>query len=194
MSAPPSLADRLVTACFDGDIPSAKAAIADGASVNTQGTPEHWAISILPLEGAVFHRRREVVAWLLANGASANAGNVMYYGACYCASAILQLLVDAGGDVNKRSDGRPPLYWALSLNRECSLSVLLSQPSLDVTAAFEGKTPEQYAADRDYIALADMITLEVGGGRGCRLCGCAVCMCVCLLRCVCAICLRDLYR
>ena len=30
----PSLADRLVTACATGDLPSAKAAVADGVSVN----------------------------------------------------------------------------------------------------------------------------------------------------------------
>ena len=48
----PSLADRLATACANGDLPSANAAVADGASVNAEGRTHDWD-GELPLATAV---------------------------------------------------------------------------------------------------------------------------------------------
>ena len=104
-----SLADRLVTACDNNDVPSAQAAVGDGACVNEAGMNEDgW--TWFPLAVAVYEKHVDVVVWLLSQGADPNGDNVMYYGACHSAPGILQLLIDAGGDVNQSSGGVPPLF------------------------------------------------------------------------------------
>ena len=79
MSSP--LADRLVAACHNGDLPSAKAAVADGASVNEEGEALGWFDSIPPLEAAVYREHHDVVVWLLSHGADPNRDNVVPVGA-----------------------------------------------------------------------------------------------------------------
>ena len=115
--ASPSLADRLAMACYKGDLPSAKAAVADGASVNEKGRALGWGVD-LPLVPAVDQRHHDVVVWLLSHGADPNGEGVMWYGAWYSTAAILQLLIDAGGDVNRASGiyGGPPLFTAVEYN------------------------------------------------------------------------------
>ena len=158
-----SLADRLVTACYNGDLPSAKAAVAGGASVNEKGTPPGWDATVLPLQAAVFSNHHDVVVWLLSHGADPNGDIVMCDGAVSRTIGILQLLIDAGGDVNRTSNGLPPLFWAVDRNREDNVRVLLAQPSLGFAITYYGKTPERYAHDYGYSAVADMIAQEVSG-------------------------------
>ena len=160
--ASPTLADRLVTACINDDLPSARAAVADGASVNEQGTAP-WGDVVLPLRATVSKQHHDVVVWLLSHGADPNGGNVMFHGIVNGTAAILQLLIDAGGDVNRESHGWPPLFAAVLFNEQDNVRVLLAQASLDFTIKFDGKTPEQYARDKGRPALADMIAQEVSG-------------------------------
>ena len=175
----PSLADRLVTACYCGYLPSIKAAIADGASVNEEGTVRHLGLRQLPLVAAMkrkhqLHHDAVVSRWLLSHGADPNGNGVMYSGASDSTTGMLQLLVDAGGDVNRESGGAPPLFTAVHGNRDDSVRVLLAEPSTHLTVTFDGKTPEQYAHERDSAIVADMITQEVSGHVWLRTLRCGV--------------------
>ena len=163
--ASPSLADRLVTACYNGDLPSAKAAVADGASVNQKGMALEWC-SEPPLSAAVDMQHHDVVVWLLSHGADPNGANVMWYGACHSTAAMLQLLIDAGGDVNREccEEPGPPLFPVVwDGNGEDNVRVLLAQPSLDLTIKCDGESPEENARNADRPAVADMIAQEVSG-------------------------------
>ena len=106
-------------------------------------------------------QHHDVVVWLLSHGADPNGDAVMAEGARYSTAAILQLLIDAGGDVNRETDGRPPLFWAMDDIREDNVRVLLAQPSLDFTIKCDGKTPQQYARDTGKPAAVDVIAQEV---------------------------------
>ena len=162
----PSLSDWLATACHSGDLPSAKAAVAEGASVNEKGKVHGLGYPDLPLAITVSRQHHDVVVWLLSCGADPNGYGIMFRAAAMIStSAVLQLLVDVGGDVNRESHGRSPLYWALTspLNSEEMVRVLLAQPSLDCHLTYQGKTPEQSARDKGKPALADMIAQEVSG-------------------------------
>ena len=164
----PSLADRLVTACDMGDLPSAKAAIADGASVNAWGSAPGWDDPDLPLRVAVAMEHHDVVVLLLSHGADPNGDHVMYSAVGWSTAGILQLLIDAGGNVNRKSYGQPPLFTAaVGDHSEDSMRVLLAQPSLHLTLTYDGKSSQQYARDKGKPALADMIAQEVSGRAGC---------------------------
>ena len=152
-----------MTACWSGDLPSVNAAVADGASVNEKGTPLGWG-TVLPLAAAAWLQHHDVVLWLLSHGADPNGDKVMYDGACNSTAAILQLLIDAGGDVNREWKGLAPLFPAVwPGSREDNMRVLLAQPSLDFTIEYRGETPEQYARNRSRPELADMMAHEVSG-------------------------------
>ena len=166
-----SLADWLVMACKYGDLSTAKTAVEAGASVSEQG----WTAGCtwLPLTAAVAYKYLDVVAWLLSLGADPNGDGVMFYAAWMSSPDILQLLIDAGGDVNWASAGGPlpPLVTVLSVRRspnerEDCVRVLLTQPSLDLLFTYEGKLPELYARDNGDLALADMIAREVSRAQG----------------------------
>ena len=164
-AASPSLADRLAKACCNLDLPAAKAAVADGASVNEKGrAAPDWVDTELPLTIALRMHKDDVSVWLLSRGADPNADGVMLYGAFRSSTATLQLLIDAGGDVNRDCDGQPPLFWAVQgINKKAKVGVLLAQPSLDLTVKCNDKTPEQCAHDIGKPVLADMIAQEVSG-------------------------------
>ena len=156
------LAERLVTACHNGDLPSAKAAVADGASVNKEGKVPGLFSTDLPLTAAVLNKHLDVAVWLLSHGADPNGDAVMHSGAYNSTAAILQLVIDAGGDINRESGGEPPLLTAVrGENSEDNVRVLLAEPSLDFTIKSEGKTPEQVARDCGKSAVADLIAQEV---------------------------------
>ena len=157
-----ALADRLATACANDDIPSAEAAVADGASVNEKGCVPDWNGTDLPLASAVKLKNHDVVVWLLARGADPSGDGVIYRAACWSTVGILQLLVDAGGDVNWSSGSEPPLYCTVLNDRRDKARVLLDQPSLDVTTTYRDKPFERHARDWRRAALADMIAHEVG--------------------------------
>ena len=159
----PSLADRLVTACWSGDLPSAAAALADGASVREKGTVPGMLHGV-PLSVAVYKKHHDVVVWLLSHGADPNSDAVMAGCAYGSTPDILQLLIDAGGDVNRCSAGEPPLFPAVR-NSEANARVLVAQPSLDFAATSSGRTAEQYARVVGKASLADTMAQEVGGGE-----------------------------
>ena len=158
------LAKQLVTACEKGNLPSAEAAVADGASVDGVAlTPQHSFYGS-PLGAAALNKHFGVVVWLLSHGADPNGYEVLWNSSCGSGSSlnILQLLIDAGGDVNKESGGRPPLFWAVSTSED-TVQMLLAQPSLDLTVTVEGKTAEQFAQDGGKPAMAALIAQEVSG-------------------------------
>ena len=159
-----SLADRLATACSKGDLVSAQAAVADGASVNEKGAVSGWR-SAAPLEAATFSGRRDAVAWLLSLNADPNAPSVMCYGVTYSSPEVLQLLIDAGGDVNRESGGFTPLFKAALHDKRDHARLLLALPSLDLTVTSAGKTAEQFASDNGKAVLAEMIAQEVNRGH-----------------------------
>ena len=71
------LADRLAAACHAGDLLSAQAALADGASVNEKGVPTgNYDEPVVPLYAAVFNGDLPTVLWLLARGADPNGDQV----------------------------------------------------------------------------------------------------------------------
>ena len=155
-------ADRLVTACLRGDLLSAVAAVADGSSVNGKGVLPGWS-AVLPLTVAVASKQLDVVAWLLSHGADPNGDTVMTTGARHSTAAILQLLIDVGGDVNRGVSGRPLLFPAIDGGREDNVEVLLAQPCTDLTVTNHGKTLEQYVRNSGGPAVADLIADEVSG-------------------------------
>ena len=167
-----ALADRLTTACHHGDLPSAETAVADGASVNEAGWGP-WGGAAPPLAAAVAEKHHDVVVWLLSHGAAPNGEWVMYDGARLSTAGILQLLIDAGGNVNRRCGPTrkqlPPLFSAMFANNEDTTRLLLAQPLLDVSLVSSSKTPEQWARDSGWLAGAAMIAQEVSG-NGCPCC------------------------
>ena len=167
-----SLPDQLVAACSNGDIWAAKGLIDVGAVVNDKGSSSYNGLT-LPLAAAVFQEHYSCVVLLLSHGADPNGEKVMYYGAWSSTSAIFQLLIDSGGDVNRDSNHLPPLFGAVScyshrrgdvLDR---MRVLLAEPRLDVAATrrFASKlnpmTASQYAVDNNEPVLAAVIECEV---------------------------------
>ena len=161
--SPPLLADRLVIACWVGDMQDVQAAITAGASVNERATAVGWR-SRNPLFAAVYNHHVDVVVTLLARGADPNGYWVMHTAVCHGTADVLQLLIDAGGDVNAESCGMSPLYIAVSFTvgaRE-AVTVLLAQPTLRLTAAHDVVAPEQFARNSGLHELADTIGREVG--------------------------------
>ena len=122
-------------------------------------------IPIVPLAAAVAHEHVDVAVWLLSHGADPNGNAVLRYGADCRPAALLQLLIDAGGDVNRKSFGRPPVFWATSAYCLDHVRVLLAHPGLNLAVRYEGRTIYQCARDRgeDALALADMVAQEVRG-------------------------------
>ena len=159
-AAAPSLADRLVTACWSHDLPSMKAVVPAGASVNEKGNTPSWDVPVVPLKAAAFSE--STVVWLLSHGADPNGDGVMAHCTSWSTATTLQLLIDAGGDISWNCRRVPPLFAAVrGVNSEDKLRVLLAQPSLDLTIKYECRSPEQFARYHDRPALADMIAQEV---------------------------------
>ena len=81
-------------------------------------------------------------------------------------------MIDVGGDVNRECRERLPLFASVDFVRADNARVLLTEPSLDLTATVEAQTPDVYARGSGELALADMIEEEVrgeseaGGGGG----------------------------
>ena len=149
------LASRFVKACIRDDLVCAKELLAEGASVNDRG----WGYECdytgdnyfgRPLYAAVVYDSRsctnhDLIAWLLLHGADPNDYGVMAVGMRYCNESLVQLLLDAGGDINRKinSDGDRLLDWvsstAYSGRRKQKMRVLLDQPSLRLTVRKGGE-------------------------------------------------------
>ena len=161
--------DLLVQACWCHDLPSAEAAIAEGADVNALGKSRE-GIAMIPLLAAVAHQHVPLVTCLLAHGADPNGNSVMYFCTASGMPDLLRLLIAAGGDVNRASSAWPLLFLAVRENRLDSVHVLLGQPTLDLAATHNGMSPEQFARDLplDRVAVTSAIEHEVmsrcGGG------------------------------
>ena len=67
-----SPADRRATACRNDDLPTAKAAVAEGASVNENGEAPGWLSKVLPLAIALHKQLYDAALWLLTHGADPN--------------------------------------------------------------------------------------------------------------------------
>ena len=171
-------------ACHSSDLDAIKAAIGSGASVNEMGQPEEddslWLTPRLdtPLGALVdhWHWQHQVgpvaldaIRLILSLGADPSRE---VYGAVYSRSEILQLLIDAGGDVNHKggSFSLHPIFAAVGAESDGSTSgrdiesmvqVLLAQPRLDLAVFSEGNSPDELAQLRNYVRAADMIRAEV---------------------------------
>ena len=107
--------NALLTACASGNRMAVALAIAGGAGVNDKPWPSK-AVPVatlrsgvtpsqqtsLPLTAAVQRQDADVGAQLLFCGADANGDGVMAAAVKDASPQILQLLVDAGGDVNAK--------------------------------------------------------------------------------------------
>ena len=157
-----------MVACFHGDLQSAKAAVADGASVNQSETTRRAGSIIaelpeLPLAVAVAtNADRDVVQWLLSVGADPNGHMVMPYCATTASTDILQLVVDAGG--GEGCGVLLPLLLAIAYKRTNNVRLLLAQPSLAITDG--GVFLETHARGEGCHGLADIIAREVSRMSG----------------------------
>ena len=162
MGAATSTADLLVVAAEAGDVPKIEALITGGAVVNNEGRSPGWGIR-LPLWAAVAREHYDAAVVLLSHGADPNGDRVMNAGARCSSAEVLQLLIDAGADVNAESDHLLPVFWADIGYNEAKMQVLLSQPSLDLGRTSNGKTPQQFARSLGGELYASMIDAEVRG-------------------------------
>ena len=170
MASQGMLAERLVDACQRGDFPAAAAAIVEGAGVNDEAdsrSVEMIGTVYSPLCAAVCARHAALVLHLLHLGADPDGTNVMQ-----CASdandapEILQLLVDAGGDVSRWSGGERPIFTALGSatpEQAGALAVLLAQPTLqiDLKSRYNQSLEEVLERLRYPAAVAAMVRQEV---------------------------------
>ena len=157
-----SLSDQLAQACLVGNVAEAKAAVHSGASVNDKGSTPYYG-TITPLMAAVWRRHRDTIIWLLSLGADPNGDDVMRGGAVAgCGSGTLQLLIDAGGDVNRRSGGELPLFSAVSNLQQDNVWCLLVQPSLDLAVVSTARMQAELSrAPRLTAVIADTMECEV---------------------------------
>ena len=164
--------DRLSTACYDGEVRLAEAAIRDGASVNAKGHAPEWnSVPVLPLVPAVYRKLARVVVLLLKHGADANGEGVMWTAAYHSTPVILQHLIDVGGDVNWRdSKGLRLILSAMKdpasdadgrARLEGKLRALLAEPALDLTFVHEDKSLEQWVREKGPPVAAALISAEV---------------------------------
>jgi hypothetical protein len=118
---------------------------------------------------AVDRKRYELCVALLAVGADPNVksntgATSVWVGASRTAD-ILQLLIDAGGDVNVHSDrsGTPLISHAISSSYDdeaAVLGVIFSCPDLKFDSKYKGKTAEQWATERGCFWKASAIADE----------------------------------
>ena len=143
-----------------GDLQSVEAAVAEGASVNDKGIAPGYLNPILPLSTAVTSRRDAVVVWLLSHGADATGGGLVRDATCSGTVSALQLLLDAGADVNGASDERPPLCCAPNTKAD-HVRVLVTQPLFDFTRTYRGFTAVEYVCNHMWPAVSDIVVQEV---------------------------------
>ena len=157
--------DAFVAACMAKNFPEAVKLLSSGASVNAKGKTNSYPSELVtPLAAAVESQYRPLVLHLLSLGADTNGDRVLEKAAFGDSADILQLLIDAGGDVNMASNGRAPLVNAVrgNHNRTAVMTVLLAEPSLDLTITdTDRKTAEEMASTLKKPAIVAMIRVEV---------------------------------
>ena len=153
-------AGRFATACSAGDVTFVAAAIAAGASVNAKGhAPGRSVDPIVPLQAAVLQQRVDVMVLLLVAGADPNGDGVLYCAGYQPQPGIMQLLLDAGGDVNRETCGVMPLFSVLHYGLLDTARVVLADPTYDFSIKWRGARPEVCAAFKP--AMAELIASEV---------------------------------
>ena len=155
--------NELSTACWVGDVDLARAAVAAGARVDVKGAPYGWPVPVLPLGIAMQSGHVAVIDWLLSHGADPNGDGVMVAGVWYGCPDTLQLLIDAGGDVNKPCPSEVPLAIAVRRARGATVGLLLAQPRVDLNASSGAmsRTMEQLAAAYGEPDIALLVAQEV---------------------------------
>src|ERR1017187_9969496 len=166
----------LVTAAYQGDMPTLKLLLANGADPNTNAQVT-WGVStrsgnygqgfkFTPLFLAVSQRHAEAAKELLRCKAEPNgpgvAGNPLLYEALADAPT-LKVLLEGGADPNVRTsvDGRPMLLQAVMEKSQPAVELLLAHKA-DVNAAkSDGWTPLDEAA---WNGLKDIAELLLKGG------------------------------
>ena len=102
---------QLEDACLKGDLVRAQRALADGARVDGH-CEKYPQIKLMPLSRAIGSHNRELICLLLSHGANPNGPYAMHMAATGPRD-ILQLVVDAGGDVNSKGEtGWPTTFVA----------------------------------------------------------------------------------
>ena len=111
--------DRFIDAAGLGDLDVVREAVNSGVDVDAGNSFSGGTA----LHRAAFHRREDVVSFLLSRGANPNAKSEdgwtpTYIAAGWSSAAILKAIIAAGGDVNERNnEGMAPL---VALVRNCS--------------------------------------------------------------------------
>ena len=158
-------AGRLARACGSGKLAAVLSALADGADVTEAAVVPGWQVPVHPLFVAVYKQHIDIVVALLSHGADPNSYGVMKAAGWRSTPPILQLLLDAGGDVNRPCVGRTPLGWCTIWSPDTDVTgrveVLLSQPWLNLDDACDGKPMEECFVDGCKVALADRVVEEV---------------------------------
>ena len=163
------LAERLTAACDKGELPAVRAALADGANVNEAGLILGSSIlRSLPLDSALQQQlyrataeKHTAAVLMLAHGADPNSRSIMSTACFWATGALFKIVVAAGGDVNRVSGGRPPLFNAVEARNEETARALLEDPRVDLATLHTGMSAEEYARDRNRPGIEVEIAREV---------------------------------
>ena len=129
----------------------------------------HWAAGAVDRAGDL-----DTTLLALRHGANPTGRNQfgqtpVWWAAFLGKAEVLRALVAAGGSVNTPADtGETPLIALAKAGLSDAprrLGVLLEAPDLDLLAVQEGRTAEEWARERGFGALADMVAAEVGSLR-----------------------------
>jgi len=134
---PSAMGEVLVSAALGHDVAGVKALLAEGVSANARSPSlPHSPLNAATLTGcgkdqATQAEMMQVIDALLAAGADPNATegagtSTLTMAAQRCPGEVVQLLLDAGGDVKHRSpQGFGPLSMALIVKNKSSARVLI---------------------------------------------------------------------
>ena len=156
----PELQNNFMGACYRGDLAAALACLRSGASVNAGSDP---TLTDRPLHAAVCSKHYALVLHLLAHGADVAVPGLLALATFCNAVNVVQLLIDAGADVNLADDrDRLPRVAFLRLQHCAVFEALLSMPALDITTPDQrGRTCEEDAVEGEYAVAAVAIAKEV---------------------------------
>ena len=133
--------DELCDAAWKGDIGRLKQLLDKGAYINATET----AFRETPLHLAAFKAHKDVVDFLVVNGAEVDAknrlGHTPLYAAMHATREVAEILVDSGADVNVRCSlsGKSPLAGSRGKK---TITRLLIDAGADINAKdYEGMTP-----------------------------------------------------
>ena len=134
--------------CSDGDVDGVKAALADGAGVNSRGGRGNYTC----LMWAAYGQSEAVVSQLLdqpgiqVNARSQNNRTALHF-ACHYGSGrmVKRLLAEPGIDCNVRGvEGRTPLMVAVEADREEVVREMVAVQGVDITTRdAEGRSLEE---------------------------------------------------